>query len=325
MGETVLVTGGAGFIGSHTCKALIEQGFTPVIYDSLDRGHQLPAKFGELEIGDITDQASLEEVMQKHKPAAVLHFAGLAYVAESFESPEAYWFNNVGGTLSVLLAMQKRGVHKLIYSSSCATYGFPDSTPPRGIEESNSQNPISPYGLSKLAAEMVIRDFESVDSVILRYFNAAGADPDGELGEDHIPEPHIIPQALMAAELGIEVAVNGDDYVTKDGTCVRDYVHVTDLAEAHVKALIMLQHVNGCHAFNLGSGNGTSILEILAEVKRVTGKQVNYHVMPRRPGDAPELVASNQKAKSALSWEPKYSDLETIIRTAWAWLKREKK
>jgi len=321
----ILVTGGAGYIGSHTCKALAQAGYTPVTYDNLSRGHRWAVQWGPLEEGDILDDARLRDVFRHYCPAAVIHFAALAYVGESVASPELYYRNNVAGTLSLLGAMLDNGPDQLVFSSTCATYGTPSETP---ITEHHPQQPINPYGRSKHMIEQMLWDLEASDglrSVALRYFNAAGADPDGEIGEAHEPETHLIPLVLAAASGNAPaIIINGTDYDTPDGTCIRDYIHVTDLADAHVRALRRLEDGAASGAYNLGTGHGYSIREVIDTARKVTGRTIPCTEGGRRAGDPPELVADAHKARTMLGWQPGYSDLPTIIDTAWRWMQQEK-
>lgn len=321
MGERgdVLVTGAAGYIGAHACKALAAAGFRPVAYDNLVYGHEEAVRWGPLERGDITDRARLKAVLEAHDFAAAMHFAAFTYVGESVSDPGKYYRNNVGGTMTLLEALRDHQIGSLVFSSSCATYGVPDRVP---IAEDCPQRPINPYGATKLMAERMIADFgaaHGLRSAMLRYFNAAGADPDGEIGECHDPETHLIPLALEAVTGGAPITVFGEDYPTPDGTCVRDYIHVTDLAEAHVAALIRLIEGAGPGAFNLGTGEGASVREVLGAVERATGCAVPHTVGARRPGDPPVLVADPNRAMSELGWSPRHSDLDTIVGTAWRW------
>jgi len=320
MANTILVTGGAGYVGAHACKALDSAGYQPVVLDNLVYGHEQAVRWGAFERGDIADRTRLDEVFERHKPMAVMHFAAFAYVGESVTEPGKYYRNNVAGTLSLLEAMRDHGVSQLVFSSTCATYGVPDKVP---IPESAPQRPINPYGTSKLMVETMLRDFDaahSIRSIALRYFNAAGADPDGDIGELHDPETHLIPLALDAViGRGPPLTLFGDDYDTTDGTCIRDYVHVSDLADAHVLALQVLDQGGASDAYNLGTGNGVSVREVLAAVERVTGKPVPHSVGARRPGDPAELVSEARRAASELGWRPRLSDLDTIVSTAWAW------
>ena len=320
MSETVLVTGGAGYVGAHACKALAAAGYRPVVYDNLVYGQEQAVRWGPLVRGDIADGERLAGVLAKYRPAAVMHFAAVAYVGESVADPGKYYRNNVGGTLSLIEAMVAAGVDKLVFSSTCATYGEPERVP---IREDSAQRPVNPYGKSKLMVEQMLADFEpahGLRSVMLRYFNAAGASPGGEIGESHDPETHLIPLALdAAAGRGPELIVFGDDYPTPDGTCIRDYIHVDDLASAHVLALEHLIGGGASRAYNLGTGTGISNRELIDAVARVTGKPVPYRYGPRRPGDPPILVSDVARARSELGWIPESSDIDTIVATAWAW------
>ena len=317
----MLVTGGAGYIGSHACKALAAAGHTPVAYDNLARGNAWAVKWGPLEEGDILDQARLEAVIERHKPTAAMHFAALAYVAESVADPAIYYRTNVQGTLTLLEAMRRQGVDRLVFSSSCATYGSPAVTP---IAEAAPQAPINPYGATKLVSEWMLRDYAAygLKAVALRYFNAAGADPDGEIGEAHDPETHLIPLLLDAAATGGAFVVNGDDYETPDGTCVRDYVHVADLAAAHVLACERVGSAEGFEAYNLGTGEGLSVAEIVAAARARTGAAIKVAVGPRRAGDPAVLTADPSRARTELGWTPRLSGLDDIIDTAWRWRMR---
>lgn len=320
MKGTVLVTGGAGYIGSHACKALTESGWQPVVYDNLVYGHDWAVKWGPLERGDITDAARLDAVLATHQPVAVMHFAAFAYVGESVADPEKYYGNNVGGTKILLDATRRAGISRFVFSSSCATYGMPVC---REMDETHPQAPINPYGFTKLVVERMLADYGSaygLRSVSLRYFNAAGADPAGEIGEVHEPETHLIPLALGAA-LGTRppITVFGQDYSTPDGTCIRDYVHVTDLAAAHVAALERLDGDLPRHAYNLGTGDGYSVREVIDHVGELVGHPVPSKDGVRRPGDPDRLVAAVSRAREDLGWKPENSDLGTILRTALAW------
>jgi UDP-arabinose 4-epimerase len=316
----ILVTGGAGYIGSHTCKALAREGFEPVTFDNLSRGHRDLVKWGPLIEGDLRDTALLREALRWVKPQAVIHFAAFAYVGESVADPGLYFANNVGGTLSLLTAMRDAGIGRLIVSSTCATYGQPAGMP---IDESAEQKPLNPYGVSKLQMEAMCRAFEvahGLRTVALRYFNAAGGDLDGETGERHDPEPHLIPRALMAADGEVEALhVFGDDYPTRDGTCIRDYIHVADLADAHLRAARHLIDGGASDAFNLGTGRGSSVREVIDAAAAAAGKPVPHMIAPRRAGDPAELVADPSKARRVLGWQAGNSDLRTIVETAWAW------
>jgi UDP-glucose 4-epimerase len=315
----ILVVGGAGYIGSHTCLDLSNKGFTPVVYDNLSNGHAEFVKWGPLENGDIRDRARLDAVFDKYKPAAVVHFAALIEVGESVRNPTGFFENNVAGTLSLLSAAQAAGVNKLVFSSTCATYGLPQAMP---MDETHPQAPINPYGRSKFIVEQMLRDldaYESFRSVVLRYFNAAGADAKGRIGERHSPETHAIPLAIEAA-LGRRPGfkVFGSDYDTRDGTCVRDFVHVMDLAEAHTRSVQYLLDGGQSVALNVGTGDGTTVKELLSTIETVSGKHFPVEYVERREGDSPMLVADNGKARSLLGWEPRY-DLTAIIETAWNW------
>lgn len=321
-GVRVLVTGGAGYVGAHACKLLAAHGVLPVVYDNLSRGHREFVKWGPLEVGDIRDRRRLVEVLAAWRPAAVIHFAALAYVGESVERPDLYYDTNVHGTVELLEAMRQTGVERLVFSSSCAIFGV---QPPAPIVEDAPQRPINPYGASKLMVERVLADYAAaygLRSVILRYFNAVGADPDGEIGEWHDPEPHILP-LLIDTALGrrARFGILGDDYTTPDGTCVRDYVHVNDLCDAHIRALGCLLDGAPGDAFNLGSGRGWSVRELIALVEEVTGCPIPVEVKDRRPGDPPVLVADSAKAARVLRWTRAY-DLPVAVRTALAWHER---
>jgi UDP-arabinose 4-epimerase len=319
----VLVTGGAGYIGSHACKALARAGYTPVAYDNLVYGHEWAVKWGPLERGDILDRKRLAEVFAKYRPVAVMHFAAFAYVGESVAEPAKYYRNNVEGTLSLLEAMRGAGADKLVFSSSCATYGVPTATP---IREDMPQAPINPYGATKLMVERILADYRAaygLQSVALRYFNAAGADPEGEIGEAHDPETHLIPLALdVAAGDVAHITINGDDYDTADGTCIRDYVHVSDIAQAHVLALAALDAGRPlAAAYNLGGGAARSVAEVIGAASLVAGRSIPVAIGPRRPGDPPVLTADAARAAQDLGWCPAYTSIEDMIRHAWAWRK----
>lgn len=324
MTASVLVTGGAGYIGSHTCKALSRAGFLPVTYDNLSRGNERAVRWGPLERGDIADTAQLVDVMARHRPVAVMHFAAYCYVGESVAEPAIYYRNNVFGSLCLLESMRRSGIGSLVLSSTCATYGNPQHLP---MNESHPQNPTNPYGASKLVVERMLRDFEAahdIRSISLRYFNAAGADPEGEIGEEHVPETHIIPLAIRAAQSGGEpLMIFGTDYPTPDGTAIRDYVHVEDLADAHVAACRHLLSGGGSLPMNLGTGRGHSVLEVIAAVERICGRTVSVQHGPRRPGDPPALVADAATARATLGWQPRFTEIEPIIRTAWDWHRRQ--
>jgi UDP-arabinose 4-epimerase len=316
----VVVTGGAGYIGSHTCKALAQAGFTPVAYDNLSAGHRWAVKWGPLEMGDIRNTGRLADVLTRYAPQAVIHFAASAAVGESVIDPGAYYRNNVVGSLCLLEAMRDQKVPALVFSSTAAVYGIPLQD---RIPENHPLQPINPYGASKLMAERMIQDFAAAHGLRyarLRYFNAAGADPDGELGEDRESETHAIPLALLTA-LGrrSSFALFGDDYPTPDGSAIRDYVHVSDLATAHVLALRRLLAGEGGMTLNLGTGEGHSVLALVAAVERVIGRTLPVRRAARREGDPPRLVADAQLAREQLDWRPKFHDLDSIVRTAWNW------
>jgi UDP-arabinose 4-epimerase len=316
--ETVLVTGGAGFIGSHTCKALAASGWLPVAFDDLSRGHADFVRWGPLVKGDILETAALNAAFEQHRPGAVIHFAALAYVGESMSRPLDYYRVNVAGLVNVLEAMLRHGTRTIVFSSSCATYGIPDRPP---IAESAPQRPINPYGRSKLAGEQILADARAAEGLrvaMLRYFNAAGADPEGELVERHNPETHLIPVAIDAAiGQGPPLHIFGTDYPTADGTCERDFVHVSDLAAAHVEALRHLNATNPALILNLGTGKATSIRSVISAVERVTGHAVPVVHAARRLGDPPVLVADASLAHDLIGFEPRLSDLDTIVATAW--------
>ena len=320
MTASVLVTGGAGYIGSHACKALAAAGYLPVSYDNLVYGHEWAAKWGPLERGDIGDADRLREVMRQYSPLAVMHFAAFAYVGESVTDPALYYRNNVTGALTLLDVMRETGVQRLVFSSTCATYGNPVHVPMR---EDHPQAPINPYGRTKWMIEQAMQDYAAaygLRAVALRYFNAAGADPEAETGEDHDPETHLIPLVLQAAA-GVRphITVFGEDYDTPDGTCIRDYIHVSDLADAHVLALDHLETAPGFDAFNLGNGNGFSVREVIQTAEGVVGKSIPTRIGPRRAGDPPRLVGDATRARELLGWQRRLTDLETIIATAWRW------
>ncbi len=315
--EYVLVTGGAGYIGSHTVRRLVGAGYSVLVVDDLSSGRGEAVRNASFEKGYIGDAARLEEVFGRYKVSAVMHFAGNIVVSESSTDPLKYYGNNVSGTITLLSAMQKFGVDKMIFSSSAAVYGSPDKTP---IEESTAVKPVNPYGRTKAMIETILADCDSAHGlkyVSLRYFNAAGADPSGELGEHHNPETHLIPLILKAVFENRPVSVFGNDYPTPDGTCVRDYVHVNDIADAHILALKYLADGGESNVFNLGGGTGYSVKEVIKAAEKVVGKKIEVKFEDWRPGDPPVLVASYAKAKRMLGWEPKYRNIEEIIQTAY--------
>jgi UDP-arabinose 4-epimerase len=317
----VLVTGGAGFIGSHTAKRLKQSGFEPVVLDDLSMGHAWAAKFGAFVQGNIADSELVKRTILEHEISAVIHFAASTYVGESVQNPRKYVHNNVFGTVTLLDAMLEAGVKRIVFSSTAATYGNPQYSP---LDEAHPNKPINPYGESKYYLERVMDSYHvayGLQWAALRYFNAAGADPEGELGEVHHPESHLIPLCIEAAMGKRRLQVFGTDYPTPDGTAIRDYIHVFDLADAHIKALSYLESGGESGAMNLGTGKGFSVLEVIQAVERVTGLQVPFDNAPRRAGDPPELVANPAKAQSALSWTPQYTDLERIVETAWTFFK----
>jgi UDP-glucose 4-epimerase len=316
----ILVVGGAGYIGSYMCKHLAACGYRPLVLDNLVHGHRQAVRYGSLIEGQMADRSLLERVFAAHSIQAVMHFAAYCYVGESVTEPEKYYRNNVAATLTLLEAMRACKVGRFIFSSSCAVYGEPEQVP---MTEGHRLQPINPYGRSKLMVEEILEDFEAAygfSSVRLRYFNAAGADPDGELGEDHRPETHLIPLVLQTA-MGQRdrVEIFGDDFTTVDGTCIRDYIHIADLAQAHRLALERLLDGGSGGVFNLGNGSGYSVREVIETARRVTGRTIPAEVGGRRAGDPAVLVGSCRKAASELGWQPRYPDLETIIETAWRW------
>jgi UDP-glucose 4-epimerase len=319
MVKKALVVGGAGYIGSHTCMLLAERGYQPIVFDNFSNGHEEFVQWGPVEQGDIRDRARLDEVFAKHKPDAVLHFAALIEVGESVKSPLAFYENNVIGSLNLLAATIDAGVKAFVFSSTCATYGLPDTVP---IDETHKQAPINPYGRTKWVVEQALKDYSQyagLKSVMLRYFNAAGADFEGRIGEWHEPETHAIPLAIDAA-LGRRrgFKVFGTDYDTRDGTCVRDYIHILDLADAHVRAVDYLLAGGDTVELNLGTGTGTTVKELLNAIAEVSGRPFPVEYTERRDGDSTTLVADNRMAKEILGWEPQYS-LTDIISSAWKW------
>ena len=320
MKPSVLVTGGAGYIGSHAAQALAAAGYLPVAYDNLAYGHEWAVQWGPLEKGDIRDRARLDEVIARHTPVAVMHFAAFTYVGESVTDPGKYYGNNLAGSLTLIEAARDHGITRFVLSSTAAVYGIPERLP---IREDSPLAPINPYGASKMMVERLLVDFgaaHGLRSMALRYFNAAGADPATAIGEDHDPETHLLPLVLdAAAGLREAITVFGSDYPTPDGTCIRDYIHVTDLADAHVKALAALEGPEPFRALNLGNGQGFSVSEVIAAVERVTGRKVPVRRGARRAGDPASLVADAARAAAALAWTPRHARLDDIVRTAWDW------
>lgn len=316
----ILVTGGAGYIGSHTAKVLVKSGFEPVVYDNLSQGHRWAVKWGPFVEGDLSDIDLLKKTLADYKIQAVVHFAANCYVGESMADPRRYFGNNVINSYNLLNAMIDTGVRHIVFSSTCASYGVPDSVP---ITEKHPQQPISPYGESKLFVEKMLKWYANAYGftyVALRYFNACGADPDAELGEDHDPESHLIPLVIMAVQGKISsLKVFGTDYPTPDQTAVRDYIHVADLADAHARALRSLLDGDASFACNLGTGNGYSVRQVIDSVERITGKAVPHENCPRRAGDPPVLVADASFARQKLNWIPQYTEIDKIVETAWNW------
>lgn len=318
--KMILIVGGAGYIGSHVNKELNKRGYETIVYDNLIYGHRDAVKWGVFEYGDLRDTGRLEQIFNKYDIEAVFHFAAFAYVGESVTEPSKYYNNNVSATINLLDVMVRHDVKYFVFSSTCATYGQPDKMP---ITEDMIQRPINPYGASKLMVERILEDYETaygLHSVCLRYFNAAGDDPEAEIGEMHDPETHIIPLVLDAAIGKREcIKVFGIDCPTKDGSCIRDYIHVLDLADAHIRALDYMKKENKSNRFNLGTGNGISVIELIETAKKVTGKDIKVVYDERRAGDPAELIGSNVKAKEVLGWIPQRSDIEAVIADAWRW------
>lgn len=318
--EHILVTGGAGYIGSHACKALARQGYIPVTFDSLVTGWAEAVKFGPFIQGDLMDRGAIKTVFDEYKPRAVMHFAALSQVGEATREPARYWQNNVLGSLNLIEAMAIAGCNDIVFSSTCATYGDHDGVL---LHEGCPQVPLNAYGASKRAVEEILRDFEAshgIKSVIFRYFNVAGADPEAEIGEWHSPETHLIPVMLAAATGAREaLEIHGTDYPTPDGTCIRDYVHVVDLVNAHLSGLEWLLAGNASYKFNLGTGKGFSVKEVLASCTDATGLEVPYSFGPRRDGDAAMLVSGSRRAEKVLGWRPERSNLTSMIGDAWRW------
>lgn len=319
----ILICGGAGYIGSNINKMLSQQGYQTVVFDNLIYGHRELVKWGEFVQGDLNDYSAIDAVFKRWKIDAVFHFAAYAYVGESVKDPAKYYRNNVTCTLNLLGAMRANGCNRIIFSSTCATYGVPPQVP---ITEDMPQNPINPYGATKLMVERIFKDYAAaygLQFVVLRYFNAAGADPDGEIGEWHIPETHLIPLVLdAAAGRQSNIKVLGTDYPTRDGTCIRDYIHVYDLADAHLRALRYLQKEGKSDFFNLGNAQGTSVLEVIDAVKKITNSNFLVEYCSRRVGDPAELVGDSKKARSVLGWEPRHSKIENIVGDAWQWYQK---
>jgi len=314
----ILVVGGAGYIGSHVCKELQRSGYYPVCCDNLIYGHEWAVKWGPFEAGDIGDRNRLNQVFAAYRPLGVIHLAAFAYVGESIVQPAKYYVNNVAGTISLLEAMRENKVNKIVFSSTCAVYGIPDSVP---ITEKQPLNPVNPYGASKMMVERILRDYHhayGLGFVALRYFNAAGADPEGDIGEVHNPETHLIPLALDAALGRSELVVFGNRYPTPDGTCIRDYIHVTDLARAHVLSLKLLDKKDSAGvSVNLGTGKGCSVAEIIRAGEAVTGRKIKHRIAPPREGDPPALIADPSQALNILNWKAEYADIRQVIQHAW--------
>jgi UDP-glucose-4-epimerase GalE len=319
----LLVTGGAGYIGSHVCKVAAAAGYLPITFDNLEGGHRSAVRWGPLEKGDLRDAERVRSVLERWRPQAVIHLAGLIDTAASVRDPSSYYASNVSASVVLLDAMRQMGASSLIFSSSAAVYGEPSYTP---IDEQHRCAPLSPYGASKMMVECILKDYfraYGLKSVALRYFNAAGADVEGDIGESHPCETHLIPLILEAAAGKRQnVAVHGEDYETRDGSCVRDYIHVSDLASAHILAVEYLQRREGAYAFNLGSGDGATVREIIDAAGRICGQPVPVATGSRRPGDPAVLLADSAQARSELGWRPALSDLDTILSTAWAWHKK---
>lgn len=321
----ILVVGGAGYIGSHINKRLYQKGYETVVFDNLVYGHREAVRWGILETGDLSDTERLEEIFEKYNIDMVFHFAAYAYVGESVTEPSKYYNNNVANTLHLLDTMVKYHVKTIVFSSTCATYGIPADMP---VTEDMEQKPINPYGASKLMIERILSDYHKaygLNYCCLRYFNAAGADPEGEIGESHNPETHLIPLILAAAAGDREaVKVFGTDYPTRDGSCIRDYIHVTDLADAHLLAMDYLQRGGESLCMNLGNCKGNSVLEVIEAAREITQREIPVVLDKRRPGDPPVLVGSAEKARKILGWEPEYGDIKVILRDAWNWYCQKK-
>jgi UDP-glucose 4-epimerase len=316
----ILVTGGAGYIGSHACKALKAAGYTPVTFDNLVTGWQDAVKFGPFERGDLTDRARLDAVFSQYKPTAVMHFAALSQVGEAMSEPGRYWANNVIGSLALIESAVAAGCLNFVFSSTCATYGDHDNVV---LDENTPQHPLNAYGASKRAIEDILRDFEAahgLKSVVFRYFNVAGADPEAEVGEFHQPETHLVPLILDAIDGKRDaLTVFGTDYDTPDGTCIRDYVHVCDLVDAHILGLNWLEADKGSRVFNLGTGTGFSVREVIDQSRNVTNREVPFTIGPRRAGDCTKLVSGSVRAEQELGWKPARSSMKVMIADAWRW------
>jgi UDP-glucose 4-epimerase len=323
--EHILVVGGAGYIGSHTNKLLSQKDYKTVVFDNLIYGHKEFVKWGEFFLGDLANKEQIRQCFRRYPISAVMHFSAFAYVGESVADPAKYYRNNVANTLNLLDVMHEFEVKYFIFSSTCATYGIPERIP---ITEDHPQKPVNPYGKSKLMVEDILKDYDSaygIKHINLRYFNAAGADPDGEIGEDHDPETHLIPLVLdAAAGKRPHITIFGDDYDTPDGTCIRDYIHVTDLAQAHVLALRALENKAGSIAYNLGNGQGYSVREVIKMAEKVTGRSIPVKISDRRIGDPPTLIGNAAKIIDELGWIPEFSDMEAIVKTAWEWNQHKK-
>jgi len=320
----ILIAGGAGYIGSHINKALSKKGYSTVVFDNLSLGHRDFARWGHFVQGDLSDKEQIRDCFQKYPIDAVMHFSAFAYVGESVKNPSKYYHNNVINTINLLEIMLEFHVSYFIFSSSCAVYGIPQEMP---IKETHPRNPINPYGKTKRIVEDILKDYDEaygMKHVSLRYFNAAGADPEKEIGERHDPETHLIPLAIYAALDKTEnVKIFGTDYPTEDGTCIRDYIHVTDLAEAHIKALEYLKNNKESNIFNLGNEKGYSVREVIETVKKISGKNFKTTETERRQGDPPVLIADSRKALKELNWKPGHFEIETIVKTAWDWHKKD--
>ena len=318
--SVVLVTGGAGYIGAHACKALARAGYTPVTYDNLSTGWEAAVRFGPFERGDLLDRDRLAEVFARHRPAAVMHFAALSQVGEAMRAPARYWRNNLCGSLNLAEAAAEAGCRSFVFSSTCAVYGEQDGVT---LDEESAQAPLNAYGASKRAVEDMLADVGAAAGlrrVVFRYFNVAGADPEAEVGEHHEPETHLIPVVLQAIDgQRPALTIHGTDYDTPDGTCIRDYVHVSDLVEAHVRGLRWLEEGGESRVFNLGTGHGFSVREVIEAARRTTNRPVPAEEGPRRPGDCTRLVSGSDRAARDLGWRPERSTLETMIGDAWRW------